>query len=704
MKFIEFKNVKRVYQSEDGQDVNALDGVSLSFPKTGLIAVLGKSGSGKSTIINLIAKLDEPTKGTIYINGEDISNWKKRRVEKYHNEQIGIVFQHYHLLEEHTVIYNVMLPALIKGVKESKAKKMAIDLLNEMNIDKNLWKNKCQDLSGGQKERVAIARSLINDPSIILADEPTGALDSINSYSVMELFKKISKTRLVIMVSHNTNLTYEYADRIYHLKDGKLEKEETLNPIEEITTNKKTKHHKNSQKLWSKPIILKNFKKRIARNIISIISLSIGLIASLLIVGFSNGSEQSIINESYHQFDYGVATLYKEFSENISGSKMSIVQQLRPSINEINSVHNTLSRYHLEYNYDALVPSYCDIKIGEDKLEEFSYKPIYSFLDNSIDKSLLIDGYFPAEDNLHEVVINDKAYDYLKKKNGDQVLGTSLDISFSKEFHYYTGEQVNPSINDIFIYQKNICIVGVVKEMDFLSSPKIYYPYTALLDYLSMYPINNLSSYLNRTITWEERVEEVTNNDELSSYSYRLFIKDIQNKTMIEEDIASISKPLIIDSIPYSLTKTLLDLINAATMGMDIFLIISLIGTGLILGIVSFSSYSEDRKNIAIMSCLGANRSDVVDIYVLENIIVTIIALIISFSLSPFLEKLANQIIYKSTGFFNMVSIPFMHFLDLPLLLILFVLVGSLLISSIATVLPIMFSNKISLKKELTDE
>ncbi|MCR5505568.1 MAG: ATP-binding cassette domain-containing protein [Bacilli bacterium] len=704
MNLIEFKNVSRVYKNEDGEDVNALNSVSLSFPNKGLIAVLGKSGSGKSTIINLIGKLDEPTSGAIIVNDKDIRHYKKKRLEKYHNEDIGIVFQHYHLLEEHTVLYNVMLPALIKGIKENKAKRMAIELLREINFKESLYKSKCANLSGGEKERVAIARALINNPSIILADEPTGALDSANSVAVMEILKKISKTKLVILVSHNLSLTYAYADKIFYLKDGRLEKEEVINKEEDEPLKEERKATIKYKKLWSNPIIFKNFRKRIVRNLISIISLSIGLIASLLIIGFSNGSGPSITNDSYEQFDYGAATVYKEFSKNISGSKMSLVQQLRPSLPELNSINKTLSHYYLENNFDALLPAFCSIKIGEEKLEEFSYKPIYSFLDKTIDKSLLTKGYIPAIDNLYEAVINEKAYNYLKKKTGGEVLGTSIDISSNKEFHYYTGEQVNPSISDVFSYQRTIFIVGVVKEMDFLATPKIYYPYTAFIEYLQNYPINNLSVYLNRNISWYERVTEVNNNDELSSYSYRLFLKDIKDKTIIEKDIKNTAKPLVIYSNAYTLGTTLLDLINAATMGMGIFLIISLIGTGLIVGIVSFSSYSEDKKNIAILSCLGANRSDVMDIYVLENIIIAVIALVLSFIFSPMLEKVANAIIYKTMGFSNMVVIPFMRYMGLPLLLVLIIIVATLFIATLSTVLPITFSNKISLKKELTDE
>ena len=156
------------------------------MPNKGVVAVVGKSGSGKSTIINMLAILDQPTSGNIYINKENITHWKKKRIEKYHNQDIGIVFQHYHLLENHTVLFKVMMPALIAGDNEKTAKEKAINLLKSIAFPLNLYNSPCKDLSGGEKERVALLRAVINNPKILLCDEPTGALDSKNSKLVME--------------------------------------------------------------------------------------------------------------------------------------------------------------------------------------------------------------------------------------------------------------------------------------------------------------------------------------------------------------------------------------------------------------------------------------------------------------------------------------------------------------------------------------
>ena len=704
MSFIEVRNVSRVYKSQDGQEEKyALDHVSFSLPSKGLITIIGKSGSGKSTIINMLGLLDKPTSGHIYINKESINNWKRKRIEKYHNKDIGIIFQHYHLLDNHSVIYNIMLSAMIAGDKEKTAKQKAIQALESISFPKNLYDNKVKDLSGGEKERVAILRAIINNPKILLCDEPTGALDSKNSIAVMELLKTISKDRLVVLVSHNLILTKEYADRIITIKDGKIEKDESINPIEEsFKPSKKEKYGHNPS--WSNKITFQNFKRRIVRNLISIITLTIGLVSTLLIIGFSNGSAPSISEVSYRQLDYGVTTLSKEISENIAGSKMSLVQQSRPKFEDLEPYKDILDDYEIENNFSALVPSYLDISLGEEKLTEFTYHPIYSFSEQFIDKTLLIHGYFPAEDNLFEVVINKRAYDLLKQKGVPNPLDINLNISYDKEFHFYTGDERNPSINDVFSYQKTIHIVGVVDEMNFLSTPKIYYPYKALVEYLFDYPVNNLSLYYERTISWYERVATASGSDEISSYSYYLFLKDINNASEIADHINQIKDPFVLESTPVTLRVTLLNLVDAATMGMGVFLIIAILGTALILGIVSFSSYSEDKKVIAILSCLGANRNDITDIYVLENIIVAVIALLFSFLLSPLLSILANFIIQRITGFSHMIDIPYLRYMGYPFFLPLLIIVITLFIAVIATLLPISFSSKISLKKELMDE
>ena len=221
MEVIRLSHVSRKYALKDNKQKIALDNVSLSFDK-GLIAIIGKSGSGKSTLINMISLLDNPTNGAIYFQNENISKWSDKRKNKYRNHDIGIVFQHYHLLETHTALFNIILPSLIGGNNQKEAEKRAKTLAKSLNFDEKLLAHKCSDLSGGEKERVAILRAIINNPKVVIADEPTGALDSKNSTDVMKLLKQISEERLVIMVSHNLSLVKKYADEIITIKDGKI--------------------------------------------------------------------------------------------------------------------------------------------------------------------------------------------------------------------------------------------------------------------------------------------------------------------------------------------------------------------------------------------------------------------------------------------------------------------------------------------------
>ena len=218
---IELINVTRTYQV-DTKAKNALDNVSLSFPSRGLIGVIGKSGSGKSTLLNVMALLDKPTSGEILFDGDDIKKWKEKRKRKYRHTDIGMIFQHYNLVENETVMYNIMLPCFIKGMKYKEAENKAKTLLDSISFRKELYEQRVFNLSGGEKQRVAILRALINDPKVIFADEPTGALDSRNSFLIMKNLKKISQDKLVIVVSHNLTLIEKFADQIISLKDGKV--------------------------------------------------------------------------------------------------------------------------------------------------------------------------------------------------------------------------------------------------------------------------------------------------------------------------------------------------------------------------------------------------------------------------------------------------------------------------------------------------
>lgn len=221
MELIQLVNVNKVYKADEKENY-VLKHFSYGFPSSGLYGIIGKSGSGKSTLLNMISLLDKPTSGDVYFNNENMHKWSNKRKIQFRNKDMGIIFQHYYLVESENVIYNIALPFLISGGSEKEGKGRATKLLESISYRKELYTQVVSNLSGGEKQRVAILRALINDPKVILADEPTGALDSRNSVLIMEMLKDISKTKLVIVVTHNIELIKKYADKTIELKDGEL--------------------------------------------------------------------------------------------------------------------------------------------------------------------------------------------------------------------------------------------------------------------------------------------------------------------------------------------------------------------------------------------------------------------------------------------------------------------------------------------------
>ncbi len=216
---LEVKNLKKVYKTKKGADVFALDGVSLKFEEKGMVFLLGKSGSGKSTLLNLCGGLDAPTEGEIIVKGRSSKDFSQSDFDSYRNTFIGFIFQEYNILNEFSVEDNIALALELQG--KPKDKKAVAALLDEVDLT-GLAKRKPNTLSGGQKQRIAIARALIKSPEIIMADEPTGALDSKTGKQVFDTLKKLSEKKLVIVVSHDRDFAQQYGDRIIELKDGKI--------------------------------------------------------------------------------------------------------------------------------------------------------------------------------------------------------------------------------------------------------------------------------------------------------------------------------------------------------------------------------------------------------------------------------------------------------------------------------------------------
>ena len=698
MSFIELKGVSRFYQINKNQKKYVLKDVTLSFPYTGLIAILGKSGCGKSTLLNLIGKLDSPSEGHIFYDDKPIAVLNEKQLAAFHKSTVSYIFQHYHLLENQTALYNIMLPALLNGDQFFKAKNKVLTQIEHFSITKDMLYKKCSKLSGGEKERVAVMRAFINEPRAILADEPTGALDKDNALMVMESLKRASQSSLVIMVTHNEELARVYSDRIIHMKDGKIVKDERINSLKKAETE--PKKEKRSNPNWYNKIILKNFTKRFKRSIFSISALTIGLTASMLIFGFSNGARDSIALSTQKQFDYGVASISKEKKIISDNSPITLIQTMRADKWELDELRGTYDFMHFCYSYDSLVSPAPETYINEKEIKGFSYLPVYSFVDKSTDHSLLQKGKIPKIDTLNQVVVNESAYDLLKKETKSDPLNTYIRIKDTSSFTYYTDEVEQPYITDYFVYDRLVQIVGVVKELSFLNSPKLYYSYVAMDKLMNETLLNNLSSYQGE-ITWKERIIAAPDNEYIANYSHKVFLKNSGDVYLLKEMKANLDSSFSLNSNALTIEETLFSLVDAASVGMEVFLVIALVGTAMIIGIISFASYSEDIKDSAILLCLGAKRDDITMLYIIENLLIGAIGIVLSFIITLLITSPLNSLVERFTSLIEIIDVPFSSFHNHAYLFPILIIVGAFFVCSVATYFPIAFSKRISLKEEL---
>lgn len=259
---LKLNGITKVYEMGDTK-VEALKGVSLCFRKSEFVSILGQSGCGKTTMLNIVGGLDRYTDGDLVINGKSTKEYKDSDWDTYRNHSIGFVFQSYNLIPHQTVLENVELALTLSGVSREERKERATKVLEKVGLGDKL-KNKPSQLSGGQMQRVAIARALVNDPEIILADEPTGALDTETSVQIMELLKDISKDKLIIMVTHNPELAEQYSTRIVRLLDGNVVGDTAPYSAEEEAQEVLENQEKNRKKLVceeKKGITQKTWKK-----------------------------------------------------------------------------------------------------------------------------------------------------------------------------------------------------------------------------------------------------------------------------------------------------------------------------------------------------------------------------------------------------------------------------------------------------------
>lgn len=445
-------NISKTYHSKKGVNVNAINDVSLNFDDKGMIFLTGKSGSGKSTLLHLIGSLDTVTKGEICINNKTINQLKSSEMDALRNSYVGFIFQDFNLLEEFNVYQNVELALNLQKKKHNK--KVIENILNEVGLP-DLGQRKINELSGGQKQRVAIARALIKDPDVILADEPTGNLDSETSIQIFDILKEISKNKLIIVVSHDMEMADKYADRIIGLSDGILVSDSAECKFEEVTQESNILKSRLPIRKAIKMALNNLWQKKI-RLCFTILLVSfaftvLGLSLSLTYFNIPRTHAETIINEKTYNIE-----IHKKVEDNKYTDISAVPSFTQNDLNEVNKLIKSDMIYINKVNEDNSFLTFPYISEENTSKKTYAYYDLFpdkaNFLqynDKMLNKIKLI-GKQPV--NSHEVVINKLLADYFINK------GTSVQRKL--ENGKYTDEKYTPKTYDQIIADKKKIIFG----------------------------------------------------------------------------------------------------------------------------------------------------------------------------------------------------------------------------------------------------
>ena len=366
---LELKKIDKTYDTNE-ISVKALKDVSIKFRKKEFVSILGTSGSGKTTLLNIIGGLDDYTSGNLIINNRSTKKYNDNDWDMYRNHKVGFVFQSYNLISHQTALANVELSLTLSGVSKEERRQRAIDALKEVGLLDQIYK-KPNQMSGGQVQRIAIARALVNNPDILLADEPTGALDSKTSVQIMDILKEISKTRLVIMVTHNPELAKKYSTRIVELSDGKIISDS--NPYEKEEKEIKEEKSKTKKSFMSFKTALNlsfnNLKTKKGRTILTSFAGAIGIIGIALVMSISNGVENYI-----NSVEEDTLSSYPITIESQRIDATSLLESMNSSKDEVNEEKETIVTNNIMGNMFELMTS----KIETNDLSSFK-----NFIDNN---------------------------------------------------------------------------------------------------------------------------------------------------------------------------------------------------------------------------------------------------------------------------------------------------------------------------------
>ena len=717
------KNIKKIYEQSDEA---VLDDINLTFNRDEFVSILGCSGAGKSTLLNIIGGLDCKTSGKLLINGKDIYKYSDSNLDYYRKNNVGFIFQNYNLIEHLTVYENVMLPLLLTNSKNKH--KRVLKMLDKVGL-KDKKDSKICDLSGGQKQRVAISRALINNPDIILADEPTGALDYKTGYEIMNLIKKLSKNKLVIMVTHNKVLAKKYSSRIIYLDKGRVISDTNPSKKKKIYFNMKN----NGRNLSIKNALLYSIKTIKAKRksfLLTSLASSIGLILVALIISVSNGLKKEM-NSYEKNVLSSVPIIIPSVKTKISDKSKIPKNKLYSYDYKEESKINPINEDFVKYINKMKTKLSCDINYSRNlKFNiltedynlldnvEFSQMPSIKYIKKNY---TLLAGSYPKNKNELMLVADQKnridknILDALKF-NGDvnvsDIFKKKMKLIFNDDFYIKKDNVyfINKNFENVYKEKNNVAlkIVGIIRltkdgEESYkndLANEKSSLAYLSNLadDVIDKNINSNIISDINKNdnimVEGINRAEGVLKKklggDKTPDLIY-IYPKDYTSKNLIIKYINKYNKnKKESEKVTYiNYSKKNIDaskqMINIISMVLILFSSISLICTSIMIGIITYISVNNRTKEIGILRSIGASKKEVAMIFLSEVLITGASSGVIGIFISNILLFLGN-IILRNLGIINQkITLNAGNSVSLILINVLLIMLGSAIPSFLAS-------------------
>ena len=673
-----------------GEPSPVLKNITLDLPSRGLVAIVGKSGCGKSTLLHLLLGMLTPTSGDISYCGKNLKSFRKRDWLRFRRSEAAIVFQRYNLIEDLSALDNVALAGRITGQSALKARKNGLKLLKQFNLD-NQCNKRARLLSGGEKQRVALCRALINQPRVVFADEPTGALDSTNSAVVMDALKEIARSRLVLLVSHNLELVKRYAELIIQLENGsKTVVYNRLNREDYTIENSVLGSIKYGN--WIGKILRMNMKKNPFSVCLRFASSFLGFTAVLLSLGFSLGCEPALEAEKRNTLEYLSFKASSRTYIELASSPLRLIKEYRPKAEDVYDYFPEVE-FSVHNDYEYFFPSYTQFELHGAKQEACKFLPLFDF-DADFAKSFLVkETDYRSYRNSIPCYVNQLFISDYKAFVGD-LIGLTYSSSFS-----YEGEKVN--VPSQFRFQ----IIGIANEFSFLNTPKVYYPYQVIDRYYGEFELEGLPFVGGRKQTVSSFLSRLPENDPIANYSSYVFAKNVQDADRLIEIIASQDNEGVhLSSTPNDVASSFISLSSALITSLSLFLAISAFSLVMVVSLNAYSSYLKQKKESALLLALGARQSDIISLVSTEGVLVSLLSSCLALPFSYLLEKIVSDALYIHFGIHNLISIPFVSFLGIPFLLIPATLLAGMVVSYMSCWVPLKIAGRMDLAEALKEE